>query len=36
MFLPIIGIPPVCRSMVFPFYLVEARTLILENTTLVE
>jgi hypothetical protein len=34
--LPFIGIPRVCRKGVFPFYVVEARTLILENTTLVE
>ena len=34
--LPFIGIPRVCRNGVFPFYVVEARTLILENTTLVE
>jgi hypothetical protein len=34
--LPFIRIPCVCRNGVFPFYEVEARTLILENTTLVE
>jgi hypothetical protein len=34
--LPLIGIPCVCKNGVFPFYVVEVRTLNLENTTLVE